>query len=143
MGILPVGLDLVEHPMSRHLTTSELADALGVASSTVRHYRSAGRIKPASQTPGGHARYDIAEVAGALGVELNDADAPEIIGLTGETFAPLGRHDVTSSRRSGTLAAEVIALGVREAPEPPARASSRPRWGGQLLNARRRVPARA
>jgi hypothetical protein len=118
--------------MSRHLTTSELADVLGVASSTVRHYRSSGRIKPASQTPGGHARYDVVEVAAALGIP------PRISGPTGEEFAPLGRHDVRPPDRSGPLADEVAALGVRETPEP---AAGRPRWGGRLLSAHRRVPA--
>jgi hypothetical protein len=120
--------------MSRHLTTAQLADALGVASSTVRHYRSAGRITPASQTPGGHARYDLAEVAAELGLEFQDA--PRINGLIAERFAPLGRHDVRAAKRSGPLATDVVALGVRET--QPARP---PRWGGQLLTARRRVAA--
>lgn len=127
--------------ISHHLTTSQLAGVLGVASSTIRHYRADGRITPARQTPGGHARYDVAEVAAALHVELPEEPAPEITGLADEQFAPLGQHDVRSSGRSGPLAAEVVALGVREMPERARPAAGSPRWGGRLLNARRRVPA--
>jgi hypothetical protein len=135
--------------MPRYLTTAEIAQALGLADSTIRHYRSAGRIKPRSQTPGGHARYDLGEVIAALGVRAappvhaEHADGSEITGLVKEGFAPLGRHDIRSSGRSGVLPAEMVALGVREVPEPaPSRPSAgHPRWGGELLNARRRVHA--
>jgi hypothetical protein len=122
--------------VARYLTTRQLADALGLSDSTVRHYRSEGRIVPTRQTPGGHARYDLDEVETALGIEAIRDDAP-IIGLVSETFEPLGVHDLRPVPAGGSLAAEVVALGVRDAPE--ARGHSTPRWGGRLLNAR--VPA--
>ena len=46
--------------MADLLNTNELAQQLGVAASTVRYYRSAGRISPARQTPGGPARLRVA-----------------------------------------------------------------------------------
>lgn len=118
--------------MSQNLTTSQVADALGVDSSTVRHYRSAGRIEPSSLTPGGHARYDLEEVVDALGLTV-ELDRPAIRGLRGEAFAPLGQTDLRSSGRGGSVAAEVTALRVREVPGP-----SPARWGGELLTPRGR-----
>jgi predicted DNA-binding transcriptional regulator AlpA len=123
--------------MSDFLTTTQLAQKLGLSDSTIRHYRAAGRIMPRAQTPGGHARYDLQEVKAALGLQRERGSSPEpqqITGLTQDSFAPLGVHDVRSSERSGTLPAEMVALGVREAPE---RWAGRERWGGALLNARR------
>ena len=119
--------------MTRYLTTSQLADALGLSDSTVRHYRSEGRIVPTRQTPGGHARYDLDEVETALGIEAIANDAP-ITGLVSEAFEPPGAHDLRPVPVGGSLAAEVIALGVRDAPEPSGHMT--PRWGGRLLNAR-------
>lgn len=119
--------------MARYLTTSQLADALGLSDSTVRHYRSEGRIVPTRQTPGGHARYDLDEVETALGIEAIKDDAP-ITGLAFDTFEPLGVHDLRPVPAGGSLAAEVVALGVRDARE--ARSHATPRWGGRLLNAR-------
>jgi len=119
--------------LARYLTTSQLADVLGLSDSTVRHYRSEGRIVPTRQTPGGHARYDLAEVETALGIEAIADDAP-ITGLVPETFAPLDVHDLRPVPSGGSLAAEVVALGVRDAPEPFGHTT--PRWGGRLLNAR-------
>jgi hypothetical protein len=144
--------------MPRHLTTAQVARALGLAASTSRHYRSEGRIVPSTQTPGGHARYDLDEVVEALGSDVVDPPAAqgaasavaerrrEIKGLVAESFAPLGQHDVRSSGRSGALSAQIVALGVRETPEHPSveasrPTASRPRWGGTLLNARRTAVA--
>lgn len=122
--------------MARYLTTSQLADALGLSDSTVRHYRSEGRIVPTRQTPGGHARYDLSEVEMALGIEAIKDDAP-ITGLASESFEPLGVHDLRPVPASGSLAAEAVALGVRDATE--SRGDATPRWGGRLLNARASV----
>jgi hypothetical protein len=131
--------------MPRYVTTAQVARALGLADSTIRHYRAAGRIAPRSQTPGGHARYDLDEVVEALGVAGRPAPGEQeawITGLVKEGFAPLGRHDVRSSGRSGVLPAEMVALGTGEVTErAPAAAPGRPRWGGTLINARSRVHA--
>ena len=48
------------------LTTSELASELGLHASTVRALAARGRI-PSHPTPGGHHRFDLDEVRGALG----------------------------------------------------------------------------
>jgi hypothetical protein len=128
------GLPAIEGGLvARYLTTSQLADALGLSDSTVRHYRSKGRIVPTRQTPGGHARYDLNEVETALGIEAINDDPP-ITGLVSESFEPLGVHDLRAVPAGGHLAAEVVALGVRDAPESRGQATAR--WGGRLLNAR-------
>jgi hypothetical protein len=119
--------------VARYLTTRQLAEALGLADSTVRYYRSEGRIVPTRQTPGGHARYDLDEVEAALGIKAIKGDAP-ITGLVSETFAPLGMHDLRPVPTGEALAAEVVSLGVRDALEPSGQTT--PRWGGRLLNAR-------
>lgn len=48
------------------LTTSQLAAELGLSPSTVRALASQGRI-PSRRTPGGHHRFDLAEVRAVLG----------------------------------------------------------------------------
>lgn len=120
-----------------YVTTSEIARIYKIADSTVRHYRSSGRIVPRSQTPGGHARYDLDEVAVVLGAP-GGAGSTTLTTMAGERFAPLGQHDVRSSGRGGILPAEIVALGRREVGAPSA---SRRRWGGKLLNASRPVRA--
>jgi hypothetical protein len=131
--------------MADFLTTSEIAQMYGLADSTVRHYRASGRLVPARRTPGGHARYAIADVIATLGspsaLTPGSHPEPRITGLAGETFAPTGQHDVRSSGRRGMLPAEMVALGVREAAAPPERSPGRARWGGQLMTSRRRVAA--
>lgn len=136
------------HLMSRYLTTTQIARVLGLADSTIRHYRASGRIVPRSRTPGGHARYDLDEVAEALGIDSSElaesvaAATPRITGLVTERFASLGEHDVRRSGRSRVLPAEIVALGMREISDPPqAEAANRPRWGGELVTARRRAHA--
>jgi MerR family regulatory protein len=127
--------------MADFFTTSEIAQMYGLADSTVRHYRASGRLVPARRTPGGHARYAIADVIATLGSPSAPTPGspaePRITGLAGETFAPAGQHDVRSSGPGGMLPAEVAALGVREAAASPARSQGRTRWGGRLMTSRR------
>jgi hypothetical protein len=111
--------------MARYLSTSEIARSLGLADSTIRHYRATGRITPHAVTPGGHARYDLDEIARVLGVDT--IETPR--GLGGEQFARLGEHDVRSSGRRGPLAPEIAALRVHEIAE-----SAGCRWGGRLIS---------
>lgn len=121
--------------MAELLSTHELAQELGVAASTVRYYRSSGRISPTRQTPGGHARWSVDEVRGQL-AERQAA----ITGLTEERFAPLGVNDI-GERGAAGIPPEMVALGVREsaalaiADEPFD--AARHRWGGRLVGARR------
>jgi DNA-binding transcriptional MerR regulator len=49
----------------RSLTASQVAEALFVSQATVGRYAVAGRI-PFDTTPGGHRRYNLAEVRSAL-----------------------------------------------------------------------------
>lgn len=49
--------------MSRQrLTTQQAADALGVAVSTLQAWAAKGIVTPAWRTPGGHARWDLADL---------------------------------------------------------------------------------
>jgi hypothetical protein len=123
--------------MTDFLTTSQIAQMYGLASSTLRHYRASGRLVPTRHTPGGHARYALAEVTAVLGPPLTPGPEPRITGLRGETFAPPGQHDVRSSRDGGVPSAEIVALGIREGHERP----GHPRWGGRLMKTRRQALA--
>jgi hypothetical protein len=117
--------------MTDLLNTNELAQQLGVAASTVRYYRSSGRISPARQTPGGHARWALEDVRRQLG----ERPAATITGLTEEYFAPLGVSDI-GGRDVGALPPEMIALGVRESAIPVIDDAqfdaAHHRWGGRL-----------
>lgn len=121
--------------MSRLLTTSQLADALGLAPSTLRHYRSAGRLRPRTQTPGGHARWDLDQVRSDLGYSDGGDGEGTITGLKVDTFVPAGQHDIRRDAPSGPLPTEMVALGVREEPAPATDAATH-RWGGALLRRR-------
>jgi hypothetical protein len=118
------------------LNTNELAHQLGVAASTVRYYRSSGRISPARQTPGGHARWSLEQVRG----QLAERPAAVITGLTEEHFAPLGVSDI-GERGAGALPPEIVALGVRESAAPVIADeqfdAAHHRWGGRLAGLRR------
>lgn len=122
--------------MADLLTTHELAQQLGVAASTVRYYRSAGRISPARQTPGGHARWSLEQVRR----QLAERPARGITGLTEEHFAPLGVSDI-SERGAAAMPSEMVALGVRESTAPVIDDeqfdAARHRWGGRLVAVRR------
>lgn len=134
--------------MAEFLTTSEIARLYGLADSTIRHYRASGRLLPSRRTPGGHARYDVADVVSALGkpggerAHLTDpGHEARITGLVRESFAAPGEHDLRSSGRGGMLASEAVALGLRETHEPVTSALGRARWGGRLITPRGRVAA--
>lgn len=131
--------------MAEFLTTSQIAQMYGLADSTVRHYRCSGRLVPSRETPGGHARYALADVISALG-EPGGRRPPvrraRVLGMERQSFAAPGRHDLRSSGRGGAVAPEVLALGHgedrRSADSSP---YERTRWGGRLLKARTRVAA--
>jgi len=122
--------------MADLINTNELAQQLGVAASTVRYYRSAGRISPARQTPGGHARWSLEQVRR----QLAEPTAAAITGLTEEHFAPLGVSDI-SQRGAGAMPSEMVALGARESTAPVIDDeqfdAARHRWGGRLAGVRR------
>jgi 8-oxo-dGTP pyrophosphatase MutT (NUDIX family) len=46
----------------RYLTSREAADALGVAVSTLQYWAANKKVKPAWRTPGGQARWDLADL---------------------------------------------------------------------------------
>jgi hypothetical protein len=124
--------------MADLLSTKDLAQQLGVAAGTVRYYRSAGRITPARQTPGGHARWSLEQVRRQLAEPT--AAAAAITGLTEEHFAPLGVSDI-SQRGAGAMPSEMVALGMRESTAPVIDDeqfdAARHRWGGRLAGVRR------
>lgn len=53
------------HPVGRTSTTSDAARVVGIAATTLQKYAQQGRV-PFNLTPGGHRRFDPAEVAAAL-----------------------------------------------------------------------------
>jgi excisionase family DNA binding protein len=56
-----------------YVTTSEAAKALGVGRSTLARWWAEGQVTPAFVTPGGHARWDVAD----LMRQLRDRPAPD------------------------------------------------------------------
>jgi DNA-binding transcriptional MerR regulator len=48
------------------LTTPELARALSLSTKSIQRYLRDGKIKPAYTTPGGHHRWDLADVTRQL-----------------------------------------------------------------------------
>jgi hypothetical protein len=121
--------------MEELLNTHELAQELGVAASTVRYYRSSGQITPARQTPGGHARWSVAQVRR----QLAERRALAITGLTEEHFVPLGVSDI-GEHGAGVMSPEMVALGARESTAPviddEAFDAANHRWGGRLISVR-------
>lgn len=87
---------------------------------------------PTSQTPGGHARWDLVKVRAHLGY---DTPTGSITGLKTETFAPAGTTVLDAETPTGPLPLEMVALGVREDAEPIGDAGHH-RWGGSLLRRR-------
>jgi phage terminase Nu1 subunit (DNA packaging protein) len=55
----------------RYLTTRQAADAIGVAVSTLQSWAAKGRVTPKWRTPGGQARWDLAELKQQLGMPSN------------------------------------------------------------------------
>jgi excisionase family DNA binding protein len=61
----------------QRLTTKQAAHELGVAVSTLQAWAAKGMVKPAWRTPGGHARWDLADLErqlDALGDEPPEAE---------------------------------------------------------------------
>jgi excisionase family DNA binding protein len=59
------------------LTTREAADAIGAGISTLQAWAASGKIIPAWRTPGGHARWDLADLKRQLGIKTGDELVPE------------------------------------------------------------------
>ena len=59
----------------RSASSKDVAAALGVSTATVQGYARAGRI-PFSVTPGGHRRFDVAEVQLALEPSIAESTSP-------------------------------------------------------------------
>ena len=80
---------------NRTATTKDVAAALGVSTASVTEYARVGRI-PCDLTPGGHRRYDVAEVQMVLQpVETDDVQL-EVTPIAGEigngVEAPTSEH---------------------------------------------------
>ncbi len=93
--------------MPRSLSTHELAAQLGVSEQTIRYHARRGAF-PYDETPGGHRRYDLEEVRGALRAR------PARAGMLAEepVFAPRGdRLDlgVPSGTLTPTMAVQLTA----------------------------------
>jgi excisionase family DNA binding protein len=55
----------------QYLTTREAADQIGVAASTLQAWAAKGRVTPKWRTPGGQARWDLADLKRQLGMPPN------------------------------------------------------------------------
>jgi excisionase family DNA binding protein len=64
----------VGHRHSGLLTTGEAARLLGVSQPTLNRAVRAGRLRPALVTPGGHRRFDGADLSASLSVDSRDAE---------------------------------------------------------------------
>ena len=66
--------------MVRYLTTSQAADELGIAVSTLQSWAAKGLVRPAWRTPGGQARWDVDDLERQLdlpsGGAVHDPRAP-------------------------------------------------------------------
>ena len=62
-------------PEVAYLTASEIAARYRVDASTVRRWAAKGQLKPAITTPGGHKRFDPADVARLLNVAVEPQPA--------------------------------------------------------------------
>lgn len=71
----------------RTATSKVVAEALGVSTATIQAYARSGRI-PFSATPGGHRRFDVAEVQLALEPSGNDEHVSTLL-------IPLSQRDLT------------------------------------------------
>ncbi len=96
--------------MRRTATTKQVAAMLGVKETTVQLYSRQNRI-PFDRTPGGHRRYDLAEVRTALGYEgVTSALAPMAsTGLgVGTPVTPSAMAAMDAARRAviGDMATE-------------------------------------
>lgn len=125
--------------MPHYLSTKQLADRLGMGSSTIRAASAAGTLHPAHKTPGGHARWVLEDVLAQLGGVEDTvrvaAAAGTMTGLTGGEFAPLGVHVIGEPLGRRLLPQDMVALGVREVEDEPGERydATHRRWGGELV----------
>lgn len=98
--------------MARSLTSKGVAAALGVSERSVRLYAQAGRI-PFSTTPGGHRRFDLAEVHDAL--REGGARATPTMDLLrsrrAEIASRAARHGASNVRVFGSVATGDASVG--------------------------------
>jgi phage terminase Nu1 subunit (DNA packaging protein) len=74
----------------RYLTTKQAADSIGVAVSTLQSWAAKGRVVPKWRTPGGQARWDLAELKQQLGMPPNGE--PHDSGPSGLASTPSTEH---------------------------------------------------
>ena len=57
---------------TRHLTTKQAAEQIGVGVSTLQSWAAKGLVTPKWRTPGGQARWDLADLRQQLGMPADD-----------------------------------------------------------------------
>lgn len=92
--------------MAKLVTTGKAAAALGVDPATLWRWQQSGRITPSWVTPGGHARWDVAELRKQLGADAREGTAVE---------ADTGRAVVAAVVTS----AHGVLVGQRRDGQPP------------------------
>ena len=61
-------------PAAKLVTTGVAADAIGVAHQTLYEWWKDGKVTPALVTPGGHARWDVADLRDQLRAQRSAPD---------------------------------------------------------------------
>lgn len=93
----------------RLITTGKAARILGIDPATLWRWYQAGRIRPAWVTPGGHARWDLADLRRQLGADAREEPAVEAV------EADTGRAVVAAVVTS----AHGVLVGQRRDGQPP------------------------
>lgn len=62
---------MLETMTRRYLTSKQAAEEIGVAVSTLQSWAAKGRVTPKWRTPGGQARWDLADLRRQLGMPPN------------------------------------------------------------------------
>lgn len=113
-------------PERRLITTGKAARILGIDPATLWRWYQAGRIRPAWVTPGGHARWDLADLRHQLGADAREGTAVEAdTGRAVVAAVVTSAHGVlVGQRRDGTPPWTLIA-GEMLPGETPADTASR------------------
>jgi excisionase family DNA binding protein len=108
----------------RNLRSGDVAEALGLAASTVQAYARKGQI-PYRLTPGRHYRFNLEEVLALLAPSAVDvvADLPDIFTTAGPLVDELSGFRSTSPSDSAMRAARI--RGVRDRGKQPVPAAGR------------------
>jgi hypothetical protein len=82
----------------RYVTTGRAAEALGVSAVTLQRWAHAGQVTPALTTPGGHFRWDLADLKRQLGMSPTTTESKPVTEPDAPLRPAIVAAIVTSSR---------------------------------------------